>query len=274
MNQIPLNVYSGEYAYPNFNCYNPINPFGSGLPAIAATGLELPALLTGGSSAGVSAAPTFTPVVIDPFKFISAGKIDTQSISSSKSAKASKRSKKTKTKESQGFFSRVGNALVDGYHKVRDFISDLGQSIISTAAKYLGFNEANGSYKKFTGGRTEHWCADFVTYVTKEAFRRAGKAIPSGFGSPSVSGLREWGKQNGRYMQTAGKSNKASLIAQNVKPGDIIIFKEAGASHTGIVESVDSNGTIHTIEGNTSDKVARRTYSANHRTISGFIQMA
>ena len=181
---------------------------------------------------------------------------------------------KSKQKESQGVFSKIGSWMKDGYNAVKGFISGLGKSIISTAAKYLGFNEANGSYKKFTNGRTEAWCADFVTYVIKETFRRAGKAVPAGFGSPSVSGLMAWGKQTGRWIQTAGKGNKASIIKSQVKPGDIIIFKSAGASHTGIVERIDANGKIHTIEGNTSDKVARRSYSPDKATITGFIKMA
>ncbi len=178
--------------------------------------------------------------------------------------------KKSKSGNGSGFLAKLGS----WGSKAWNYVKGLGKSIIKTAAKYIGYNEANGSYKKFTNGRTEAWCADFVTYVTKEAFKAAGKTLPAGFGSASVSGLRDWGIKTGRYMQTSGKSNKSSLIAKNVKPGDIIIFKDQGASHTGIVEKVDSNGTIHTIEGNTSDRVARRTYAANNGRISGFIHMA
>ncbi len=49
---------------------------------------------------------------------------------------------------------------------------------------------------------------------------------------------------------------------------DIVYFK-TGRSHVGIVESV-SGGQLHTIEGNTSDKVARRSYSLNNATITGY----
>jgi hypothetical protein len=152
--------------------------------------------------------------------------------------------------------------------------SNLGKNIASIASSYLGYNEKNGSYKKFTSGRTEAWCADFATYVTKEAFRRSGKSLPTGFGSSSVEGLRSWGLANNCYLKTSGKQNKTSLIKNNVKSGDIIIFKENGASHTGIVDYIAADGTIHTIEGNTSDQVAKRSYSPNNATISGFVQMA
>ena len=69
------------------------------------------------------------------------------------------------------------------------------------------------------------------------------------------------------------KSNKGDVIAENIKPGDVVIFKN-GISHTGIVESVNSDGSFTTIEGNTSDKVATRHYAANDSRVSGFVQLA
>ncbi len=151
--------------------------------------------------------------------------------------------------------------------------SGAGNDLVSTANKYLGFNERDNSYKLFTNGRSEAWCADFVSHVVKESCQKTGKTLPSGFGSSSVEGLRQWGKNNGCYLQTAGAANKTQLIAQNVKKGDVIIFKENGKSHTGIVTDI-TNGKIYTTEGNTSDKVAQRSYSINDSSISGFVQIA
>ena len=171
-------------------------------------------------------------------------------------------------------FSSVWNGTKTAVKKAVRWGSNLGNNIITAAKKYLGYNESNGSYKLFTQGRTEAWCADFATYVTKEAYKGSGKGVPKGFGSPSVEGLRQWGINNNCYLKTAGASNKANLIKNNVKTGDLIIFKEQGRSHVGIVESIGADGKINTIEGNTSDKVARRSYAANNATISGFVQMA
>ncbi len=180
-----------------------------------------------------------------------------------------------KTTNSSGFsFSSLWNGAKNTAKKVVRWGSNLGSNIVSAAKKYLGYNEKNGSYKLFTNGRTEAWCADFATYVTKEAYKGSGKAVPKGFGSPSVEGLRQWGIKNNCYLKTAGTSNKTSVIKNNVKAGDLIIFKEKGRSHVGVVESIGSDGKIYTIEGNTSDKVARRSYAANNSTISGFVQMA
>ena len=139
--------------------------------------------------------------------------------------------------------------------------------IVEIAKKYLGMNESDGSYLQFTEGREEAWCADFVTYVVKEAM---GEDTPEGFGSPSVATLRAWGENNGKYQDISNW--------QNIKPGDVMIQERNGASHTGIITSVDPDGTIHTIEGNTSDMVAERTYDPNdpnsrYNVISGFISM-
>ena len=162
----------------------------------------------------------------------------------------------------QEYTSANGNFEEDNISRV---VSNSGSAIVDTAMKYLGYKESNGSYLKFTQGRVEAWCADFVTYVVKETL---GSDTPAGFGSAAVSGLRDWGKANGRYISISQWSQ--------VKPGDIMIQKSNGASHTGIVTKVDPDGTIHTIEGNTSDMVAERTYkpgNSGYNKISGFVIM-
>ena len=54
-------------------------------------------------------------------------------------------------------------------------------------------------------------------------------------------------------------------------PGEQIFFSYSGGevSHTGIVEQVNGQQVI-TIEGNTSDQVARRTYAVNDKRIYGY----
>ena len=162
----------------------------------------------------------------------------------------------------QEYNSANGNFEEDNISRV---VSNSGSAIVDTAMKYLGYNESNGSYLKFTNGDEIAWCAAVVTYVVKETL---GADTTAGFGSNAVSGLRDWGKANGRYISRSQWSQ--------VKPGDIMIQKENGASHTGIVTKVDPDGTIHTIEGNTSNMVAERTYkpgSSGYNKISGFVLM-
>lgn len=105
------------------------------------------------------------------------------------------------------------------------------------------------------------WCADFVTFVAKEAF---GSSLPSGFGSPSCATLRSWAEGNGKYLTG---SNKGS-----VKPGDVVLFGAGGGSHTGIVTAVNGD-TIETIEGNSSNAVNKRSYNINDGYVNGFIRL-
>ena len=54
------------------------------------------------------------------------------------------------------------------------------------------------------------------------------------------------------------------------KTGDQIFFgKKGNETHTGIVEKV-ADGYVHTIEGNTSDRLLRRKYSLNESKIAGY----
>lgn len=64
------------------------------------------------------------------------------------------------------------------------------------------------------------------------------------------------------------KDNKAWYGSPQA--GDQIFFYSGGEiNHTGIVERV-SGGVVHTIEGNTSDQVARRSYGASASVIAGY----
>ncbi len=65
--------------------------------------------------------------------------------------------------------------------------------------------------------------------------------------------------------------NKGQFYKSNPKPGDQIFFGTSinNSTHTGIVERVEGNA-VHTIEGNTSDQVARRSYVLNASNIVGY----
>ena len=151
------------------------------------------------------------------------------------------------------------------------------KSIADNAENYIGYNEKDGTFRKFS--TSPEWCADFVTYVVKESYAKQGKTVPSGFGSWRCENLKQWAIKNNKFLQTARQNNKAQIIAQNVKPGDILILRENGASHTGIVKSVNSKtGEFTTIEGNLKtasgiDCVERNNYSPYDNEISGFIQL-
>lgn len=64
---------------------------------------------------------------------------------------------------------------------------------------------------------------------------------------------------------------KSQFHTSGPKPGDQIFFGTSidNSSHTGIVEKVDGS-KVYTIEGNTSDQVARRSYALNNSRILGY----
>ena len=153
--------------------------------------------------------------------------------------------------------------------------SEVGEVAAQMGSSFIGVinNDAQGNAEFSPGGVSQAWCADFVTSITKRAYEAKGMQVPSGFGSSAVAGLRSWGQSNNVYLDTASNSNKANAIAQNVKPGDIMIQKRNGASHTGIVTKVYSDGSFDTVEGNSSDAVKARHYTADSNVLSGFVLM-
>lgn len=145
-------------------------------------------------------------------------------------------------------------------------LSDLAVKAKSYVGKVNSDKEGN---RLFSNGQKQAWCADFVTKVTKDTF---GSKLPSSFGSSAVSELRNWGIQNNCYTEMPA-SEKAKFIADNVKVGDIMIEKEGGKSHTGIVTKVNKDGSFETVEGNCDDKVQTRSYTADSNTLSGFVSL-
>ena len=72
-----------------------------------------------------------------------------------------------------------------------------------------------------------------------------------------------------KWFESKGRFRDASYTPA---VGDIIFFdwgNNGTIDHVGIVESV-SGGTVNTIEGNSGDKVARRSYSIGSSNIYGY----
>jgi hypothetical protein len=102
------------------------------------------------------------------------------------------------------------------------------------------------------------WCADFASWCAAQAGIPLGEA---GEGFQSVGALWEWAERSGRAIP-AEEGSPA--------PGDLIVW---GSEHVGIVESVEPDGTIHTIEGNSSDEVAQRTYGPGESGATGYVRL-
>jgi hypothetical protein len=102
------------------------------------------------------------------------------------------------------------------------------------------------------------WCADFASWSAAQAGIPLGE---NGEGFQSVGALWEWAEGSGRAIPAS---------AGSPQPGDLIVW---GSDHVGIVEAVDPDGTIHTIEGNSSDEVAQRTYGPGESGATGYVRL-
>ena len=71
------------------------------------------------------------------------------------------------------------------------------------------------------------------------------------------------------WAQKAGKAIPNTGGNVTPQPGDLIVWDE----HIGVVKNVDADGTIHTIEGNSSDKVSERTYAPGARPAIGYVRL-
>lgn len=158
------------------------------------------------------------------------------------------------------------------------------KDIVSAAEGYVGkVNNRKAGNTLFSEGRDEAWCADTVTFIVKDV---AGNRLPYDFGSPAVSNIRAWGMKHNAYRETSTltAANRSDYILKNVKPGDIMIEKRNGKSHTGIVTRVyQKNGEVwfDTIEGNAGFgakdkkdyKLGKKSYPATSATLSGFVKL-
>jgi hypothetical protein len=152
---------------------------------------------------------------------------------------------------------------------------NVGQQMVALAQQEIGVREAPAGsndaprirdYRSATSGAIDTpgpWCAYFVSWLAQNAGAPIGAG---GAGTGYVPTLEAWGKQSGRWIDPS----------QLPQPGDIVIIDWDGnggvADHTGIVEHVAPDGTVHTIEGNTSNMVARRTYEPGSAQIKGYVR--
>lgn len=107
------------------------------------------------------------------------------------------------------------------------------------------------------GGPVGPWCAYFASWISAQAGKPLGD---NGQGFARVDDVWSWAERTGRAQPMGGGTKP--------KPGDLIIWDE----HMGVVESVEPDGSIRTIEGNSSDAVTRRTYGPDGGGAIGFVR--
>ncbi len=159
---------------------------------------------------------------------------------------------------SYGDVSYVPNVL--RYYPFGRIPTGAGNSnIVNVAASQIG-NVGGQPYWSWYGfsGRVE-WCACFVSWCADQCGYIDAGIIPKFSYVPD--GVA--------YFQSKGQWQDGSYTP---KPGDIIFFTWGGdgsADHVGFVENV-TDGTVNTIEGNTTDSCARRSYPLGGYMILGY----
>jgi hypothetical protein len=143
-----------------------------------------------------------------------------------------------------------------------------GQAIVAAAQQEVGQAEqppgSNDSpriaqYRQATAGSgVGPWCAYFASWAARQAGVPLGD---QGQGFGAVSQVWSWAQSSGKAYQPG---------TQTPQPGDLIVW---GDRHIGIVENVGADGSIHTIEGNSSNQVSRRTYGPDGGGATGFVRL-
>jgi hypothetical protein len=105
----------------------------------------------------------------------------------------------------------------------------------------------------YTGGAQEPWCADFISWI----FKQAGHPLGSGsnWKIPAAVDIEKWFQQNGTWVTNAPG-------APPPQPGDVYYTNHAiggTGDHVGIVDSV-SGSDLKTINGNWGNTIGYQTY--------------
>jgi hypothetical protein len=147
--------------------------------------------------------------------------------------------------------------------------SNAGQAILNAVSGEVGVKEqppgSNDSpriaqYRQATAGSgVGPWCAYFTSWAAREAGVPLGD---SGQGFGRVDDVYAWAQKAGKAIPNTGGDVKP-------QPGDLIVWDE----HIGVVKSVGSDGTINTIEGNSSDQVSERSYAPGQRPAIGYVRL-
>ena len=118
-----------------------------------------------------------------------------------------------------------------------------GADIVAIAIKEIGIAETGDNHTKY-GVFTKHdgqpWCGSFVMWCAAQIKQPIPNVVYTPAGVSGFQGIGKW----------------ANAATAKPKPGDIVFFDfvEGGApvEHVGIVVKDNGDGTVTTIEGNTS----------------------
>ena len=151
-----------------------------------------------------------------------------------------------------GYHEKASNAYLD------DKNANSGSGNWTKYAKFL--DSVAGFYNGKKNGFA--WCDVFVDYLFVTCF---GTDIGRQMVCQPLNSAGAGCLYSAQYYKNAGR------WTNQPQAGHQVFFSQGNEHyvHTGIVESVDG-GIVYTIEGNTSDQVARRSYHVSSGSIDGY----
>lgn len=162
------------------------------------------------------------------------------------------------SKDSQSDLTKTTVKVKVTGERKRDYVPLLLEIALAEEGYREWTNNNDTKYGEWNNCNYEAWCATFVSWCLNNA------GVPKSIAIRSIS-VRV-------YESTYRTRNQFYLKGEyQPQPGDLIIFSSAGASHIGIVVKSDET-TVYTIEGNTSNMVAQRSYSLDYEQITGYIK--
>ncbi len=166
--------------------------------------------------------------------------------------------------------------------------------LLDVARGEIGYKEGSHGYSKYGeywGDGYAQWCAEFLCWSVDQVDKTYGTQLLKNvypLYSGQNTGMRwfikegRWVARNGNldewgYQWFKGEDEFITAGEYIPQPGDWVFFSwtsDGNTSHVAMVEyaTQDKNGnvTIHCIEGNNPDRVARVTYSTSDKKILGY----
>jgi hypothetical protein len=160
--------------------------------------------------------------------------------------------------------------------------SSLSNTVVYVARKNIGYGEEgvnnSGLFIESMGGKPGHeWCALFARWCIKRAHEIKGLWAPSWL--DRMPGVPEVGAK--RLTKAVGRVGRFFTDPLEARPGDLVCWHRrtgliSWKGHVGIVEKVDPDGIIHTIEGNVGAfpaKVKRLSHDVRKERLYGFASL-
>ena len=173
-------------------------------------------------------------------------------------------------------------------------VPDYVTKLLEIAGAEVGYKEGAHGYSKYGeywGNPLAQWCAEYLCWSVDQVDKTHGTQLLKNvypLYSGQNTGMR-WFIKEGRWIARNGnlpdwgyqwfKGEDAFITAGEYipQPGDWVFFSwlsDGNTSHVAMVEYAtkdkDGHVTIHCLEGNNPDKVARVKYSTDDKKILGY----